>query len=83
MGSRFESNLKRKKDRYRPFEGSPGPGAYKLPSTIKQTKHIPGAKQGTKFGTASKFENKDFMTPGPNRYRPSKFTEAVSAYSFP
>lgn len=62
----------------------PGPGAYKLPGSVRVDKSHPAAISRTTFGTSAReFSDLPKDVPGPNRYHPSRFTEASHAYSIP
>jgi len=70
FGNRLESNI-RSKEHLKPKKvDGPGPGAYKLPSSVKVVKRHPASVNRTTFGTAGR----DFVNakdvPAPNRYRP-------------
>lgn len=74
----------RSKDHLKPRKvDGPGPGAYKLPGSVKVAKRRT-ATDGTRttFGTSERqFNELPKDTPAPNGYRPVHFTEASHAYS--
>ena len=62
---------------------APGPGSYKLPSSISLKGRHPSAIPRTTFGTQEReFVDLPRDTPAPNKYHVSKFTEASYGYSF-
>lgn len=67
----------------RKAEGGPGPGSYKLPSSISLKPRHPSAIPRTTFGTQAR-DQSDLIkdTPAPNKYHANKFTEASHGYSF-
>ena len=87
FGSRFNSSI-RNKDHLRPKKiDGPGPGAYKLPSSIKSGKrtesHMDALKQST-FGKADRnFSDLPKENPGPGKYYPIQFTEAAHSFTIP
>lgn len=87
FGSRFNSSI-RSKDHLRPRKvDGPGPGAYKLPSSVKTGKrtdsHMDAMKQSTFGGAQRDFNNLPKEVPGPGKYYPVQFTEASHRYTFP
>jgi hypothetical protein len=82
FGSRFNSSI-RSKNHLRPEKvDGPGPGAYRMPNSVKIQKRHPLSVNRTTFGTAGRqFVNLPKDTPAPNHYRPIHFTEASHAYS--
>lgn len=83
FGSRFSSSV-RNIDHLRPrkVEG-PGPGSYKLPSSVQIKTRHPASVHRTTFGTSLReFNDLPQENPGPDRYRKEKFTEASHMYSF-
>ena len=83
FGSRFDSAL-RNKSHIKPVKADgPGPGAYKLPGSIKLLTRHPSAVERTTFGTSARSHNElPKNTPAPNKYHAGRFTEAAYAYSF-
>jgi len=87
FGSRFNSSV-RNKDHLRPRKiDGPGPGAYKLPSTVisgkRNDSHMDAMKKST-FGSANRnFSNLPKDTPGAGKYNPVPFTDASHSYTIP
>jgi hypothetical protein len=82
FGTRFNSSI-RNKDHIRPLKvDGPGPGAYKLPSSVKINHRHPDSVNRTTFGTSARnFIDLPKDTPAPNKYRPVHMTEASHSYS--
>ncbi len=52
--------------------GGPGPGSYKVPSSVRVKHRHPASVNRTTFGTSSRaFDALPKDTPAPNRYRPA------------
>jgi hypothetical protein len=70
FGNRLEANI-RNKEHLKPKKvDGPGPGAYKLPSSVKVVRRHPASVNRTTFGTAGRDFVNPKETPAPNRYRP-------------
>ena len=85
FGTRFNSSI-RNKDHLKPRKvDGPGPGAYKMPSSISngRPKTFEAGKSTTFGSSARNFVNLPKETPAPNVYHPVHFTEASHSYSFP
>ncbi len=87
FGSRFDTDI-RSRDHLQPRKkDGPGPGSYVMPSSFKVYKPKPDdkGKKATSWGKAHRDAGKksSTLTPGPNAYHPSQFTEASHEYSFP
>jgi hypothetical protein len=84
FGTRFNSSF-RSKDHLRPRKvDGPGPGSYKLPSTVSTglSKSATDFSRGT-FGSSVRKDLQSNDGPAPNKYRPVQFTEASHCFSFP
>ena len=83
FGSRFASSV-RNTDHLRPRKiDGPGPGSYKLPSSVQIKSRHPASVHRTTFGTSLReFNDLPQDVPGPDRYRKEKFTEASHSFSF-
>ena len=87
FGSRFNSSF-RNKDHLKPRKvDGPGPGAYKMPTSLKTGKRTQSSNDAMKkstFGNADRnFSDLPKDIPGPGAYYPQKFTEASYQYSIP
>jgi hypothetical protein len=85
FGTRFNSSI-RNKDHLRPTKvDGPGPGAYKLPGSVKiesRTADSIHYNKRTTFGTSGRnFIDLPKETPAPNKYRPVHLGEASHAYT--
>ena len=87
FGGRFNSSI-RSKDHLRPTKvDGPGPGAYKMPSSIRTGKRTESHMDALKASTFGK-SNRNFTdlpqeNPGPGKYYPIQFTEASHGYTIP
>mmetsp|Transcript_33906 Transcript_33906/g.24952 ORF Transcript_33906/g.24952 Transcript_33906/m.24952 type:complete len:154 (+) Transcript_33906:289-750(+) len=84
FGVKFDSDI-RSKDHIHPRKkDGPGPGSYDMGSTLKIASKSEKGKQETTWGKAQRdWSSLPKGLPGPNQYRPEKFTEASHQYSFP
>ena len=61
----------------------PGPGAYKMPGSVRIKHRHHASVNRTTFGTSCRaFDNLPKDYPAPNRYRPAQFTEESHSYTF-
>lgn len=84
FGTRFNSSV-RSTNHINPTKvDGPGPGAYKMPSSIRVNQNHPKSVGRTTFGTSGRqYSDLPKDLPAPNQYRPVVFTKGSFSYTIP